>query len=76
MGKVVGQAVQDNRTKEGLKLSQKELATKCNTTQTVIADIERGSAVPDQKVLSALERVLGVKLRGDDIGSPRFGKKK
>ncbi|KAG6878791.1 hypothetical protein C0993_008090 [Termitomyces sp. T159_Od127] len=62
----VGRAIQDGRM--ALKLSQKDLAQKVNEKPSIIQDYESGKAVPNTQILGKLERTLGVKLRGSDIG--------
>ena len=58
-------------------MTQKELATKANEKPQVVNEYESGKAVPNQAVISKLERALGVKLRGSEAGTPLFsGKKK
>ncbi|KAG9100603.1 multiprotein-bridging factor 1 [Ceratobasidium sp. UAMH 11750] len=70
----VGKAMQSARME--LKLSQKDLAAKVNEKQSVLQDYESGKAIPNPQVLGKLERVLGVKLRGSDIGKKLEGPKK
>jgi ribosome-binding protein aMBF1 (putative translation factor) len=47
------------------QFSQKDVAQKVNEKPSVIQDYESGKAIPDPQILGKLERVLGVKLRGE-----------
>ncbi|KAF3915090.1 hypothetical protein ABW21_db0208914 [Orbilia brochopaga] len=71
----VGKAMSQARQAKEPPMTQKDLATKINEKPSVINDYESGRAVPSQQVLAKLERALGVKLRGKDIGSPLGPKK-
>ena len=56
---------------------KQELATKICEKPQVINEYESGRAKPNQQILAKLERNLGIKLRGKNIGEPlTFGKKK
>jgi len=69
-----GRSIQTAR--QALKLSQKELAQKINEKPSVLQDYETGKAIPNPQILGKLERILGVKLRGSDIGKKLEGPKK
>ncbi|KAL0061100.1 multiprotein-bridging factor 1 [Marasmius tenuissimus] len=70
----VGRAIQTARME--LKLAQKDLAQKVNEKPSVIQDYESGKAIPNPQILGKLERSLGVKLRGSNIGEKLGGPKK
>ncbi|ORZ02811.1 multi protein bridging factor 1-domain-containing protein [Syncephalastrum racemosum] len=71
----VGRVIQRARQEKGM--TQKDLAQKCNEKPQVVTEYESGKAIPNQQILGKLERALGVKLRGKEIGAPlTFGKKK
>lgn len=70
----VGRAIRDGRNAKNL--TQKDLATAINEKPQVVNDYESGRAVPNQQILGKMERKLGIKLRGKDIGTPLAGPKK
>ncbi|KAK7693173.1 multiprotein-bridging factor 1 [Cerrena zonata] len=70
----VGKAIQTARQEK--QFSQKDLAQKVNEKPSVIQDYESGKAIPNPQILSKLERALGVKLRGANIGEKLGGPKK
>ncbi|KAM9518755.1 endothelial differentiation-related factor 1 homolog [Salvelinus alpinus] len=70
----VGKVIQQGRQNSGL--TQKDLATKINEKPQVIADYECGKAIPNNQVMGKIERAIGLKLRGKDIGLPLEAKPK
>ena len=63
----MGKAIQQARNEKSL--TQKELATKINEKPSVVNDYESSRAPnPNQQILAKMERILGVKLRGKNIG--------
>eukprot|EP00245_Coleochaete_scutata_P005718 TRINITY_DN194_c0_g1_i1.p2 TRINITY_DN194_c0_g1~~TRINITY_DN194_c0_g1_i1.p2 ORF type:complete len:140 (-),score=31.37 TRINITY_DN194_c0_g1_i1:328-747(-) len=46
------------------KLTQAQLAQQINEKPQIIQEYENGHAIPNQQIISKLERILGVKLRG------------
>ncbi|KAE9407094.1 MBF1-domain-containing protein [Gymnopus androsaceus JB14] len=69
----VGRAMQTARAE--LKLTQKDVAQKINEKPSVLQEYESGKAIPNPQILGKLERALGVKLRGNNIGE-KLGPKK
>ncbi|WWC58304.1 multiprotein-bridging factor 1 [Kwoniella dejecticola CBS 10117] len=78
VGKAVATARMAIKNADGKSMTQKELATAVNAQPSAITDLEAGRAVPDQQLLSKLERKLNVKLRGakNTIGGPLHPPKK
>lgn len=70
----VGRAIQQGR--QAKEMTQKDLATKICEKPAIIAEYESGKAVPNPQILSKMERALGIKLRGKDIGKPLAPPKK
>ncbi|VEL22003.1 unnamed protein product [Protopolystoma xenopodis] len=70
----VGKAIMQARQAKGL--TQKDLATKINEKPQIVSDYETGKGVKNQNVLAKMEKVLGVKLRGKEVGYPLVPPKK
>ncbi|KAJ2916832.1 hypothetical protein MD484_g3591, partial [Candolleomyces efflorescens] len=70
----VGRAMQTARLEK--QLTQKDLAARINEKPSVLQDYESGKAIPNPQILGKLERALGVKLRGANIGQKLEGPKK
>ncbi|KAG6539955.1 hypothetical protein Mapa_018704 [Marchantia paleacea] len=49
------------------KFTQAQLAQLINEKPQIVQEYESGKAIPNQLILVKLERVLGVKLRGDAL---------
>jgi len=58
------------RARAALNLKQQDLAVKISENVRIVNDYEAGRAIPSQPILAKMEKVLKVKLRGKDIGSP------
>ena len=56
-----GKKISETRRLKNMK--QKDLATRINVLPSVINQIECGKAIIDHKVLTKVERVLGIKVR-------------
>ncbi|CAD5219380.1 unnamed protein product [Bursaphelenchus okinawaensis] len=64
------------QARQAKEWTQKDLSTRVNEKVEVVREYENGKAIPNQQVLTKMERALGVKLRGKDIGQPLGGPKK
>lgn len=61
VGGSLGKTIQNARTANGYK-TQKELANAINVDVKIISEYESGKAIPDNKILQKLRRVLKTKL--------------
>uniref|UniRef100_A0A915DIY8 HTH cro/C1-type domain-containing protein n=1 Tax=Ditylenchus dipsaci TaxID=166011 RepID=A0A915DIY8_9BILA len=64
LGKVIQQA------RQAKEWTQNELGAHVNEKVKVIKEYESAKAIPNTNILAKMERALGVKLRGKDIGQP------
>lgn len=62
------QRIRNARSKKGM--SMKDLAMKINERLTVLAKIETGDMTPDDKIVSKLEKELGIRLKEKVVDTP------
>jgi len=60
IAKITSDAVRDSRCEK--KITQKELAQKCNMDVSIISDIERGTCVYNASHINKIQTVLNVKI--------------
>ena len=68
LNKDVARAIQQARVAK--EWTQADLARNINEKQQIINEYEQSKAIPNQQILAKIERALGVKLRGKDVGQP------
>lgn len=68
LGLDTGRLIQQARAAKNWK--REEFATKICEKVQVVTDYENGSAIPNNQILSKMEKQLGIKLRGKDKGQP------
>ncbi|CAK9291308.1 unnamed protein product [Gordionus sp. m RMFG-2023] len=51
-----------------MNMTQKDLATKICEKPQIVNEYESGKAIPNQQIISKMERILSMKLRGKDKG--------
>lgn len=66
VGLDTGRLIQQARA--GKNWKREEFATKICEKVQVVTDYENGSAIPNNQILSKMERALGIKLRGKEKG--------
>lgn len=64
----IGKLIQQGR--QAKNMSQKDLATKINEKPQVITDYESGRGIPNNIIIGKIEKVIGLKLRGKERGTP------
>ena len=67
------QGIMQGRQKKGW--TQAQLAKEINEKQAIVASYENGSAIPDNRIIAAMERVLGCKIPRAPKGKKVKGKK-